>query len=221
MNDARSATLVLSLVAMTAITSPAPAQAPIRFDEFSAWIARNHPNVVAGDARVNAVLIVVDTNSRYVASVADSLPLEVTAAIDSVFAAVGAHNAIEATARELVAGRLRVPDTDGPPVYIVDGVRVGRVDSLSVNEIENVQIVKGVDASKYGADAAKAGAIVVTMTHYEHRSQVIQSSHRQRLVGLGIQPERIDFGDTQMMHIRAELVGPNPLYITVLRLARK
>jgi hypothetical protein len=218
MNDVRAAAVALSLVAITSIAPSAAAQAMIRYDEFNAWIVRHHPNVISGDARVNAVLIVVDTNSQYVASLADSLSLETMAAIDSVFASVGAHNAIEGMARELVAGRLRVPDADGQAVYIVDGVRVSRVDSLSVNSIENIQFMKGADASRYGAGAAKGGAIVVTMMHSERRRQVIESSQRQRLTKLGIQPERIDLGNEQMMHVNAGVVGPYPLYITILHL---
>lgn len=216
----RTAATVLSLVAIASIAPSAAAQALITYDTFNLWIVRNHPNVISGDARVNAVLIVVDTNSQYVASLADSLPLTVIAAIDSVFASVGAHNAIEGMARELVAGRLRVPDADAPAVYIVDGVRVSRVDSLSVNSIENIQFMKGADASKYGADAAKGGAIVVTMTHSERRRQVIDSSQRRRLTELRIQPELIDLGNVQMMHLSPGAVGPYALYVTVLHLKR-
>ena len=217
---ARAAAAVVSLLAIASIGPSAVAQAPIGYNEFNAWIARHHPNVISGDARVNAVLIVVDTSSQYVASLADSLSFEIIAAIDSVFASVGAHNAIEGMARELVAGRLRVPGTDGEAVYIVDGVRVRRVDSLKVNSIENIRLLKGADASKYGVDAAKGGAIVVTMTHSERQREVIDSSQRQRLTKLGIQPERVELGNVQMMHINSGTVGPYPLYITVLHLKR-
>ena len=216
----RATVAVGSLIAIASIAPSAAAQGLVDHDEISAWIARSHSNVVAGDPRVNAVLIAVDTNNQYVASLADSLSLEIMAAIDSVFASVGAHNAIEGMARELVAGRLRVPDADGQGVYIVDGVRVNRVDSLSVNSIENIQLIKGADASKYGAGAAKGGAIVVTMTHSERRRQVIDSSQRQRLTKLGIQAERVDFGNVQMMRLSPGIIGPYPLYVTVLHLKR-
>jgi hypothetical protein len=218
----RAVAAVLSFVTTASIAPAAAAQDMIGRHELSAWIGRNHPNVIAGDVRVNAVLIVVDTNSHYVASVADSLPLEVAAAIDSMFASVGAHNEIDGMARELVAGRLRVPGAEGAePVYIVDGVRVSRVDSLSVNAIERIWLTKGAEAaSKFGPDAATRGAIVVTMIHPENRGRVIQSSHRERLMKLGIRPDRIDFGNTQIMHVRAGIAGPNPMYITVLRLKR-
>jgi hypothetical protein len=220
MNNARAATLIVSLVAITSIAPTAAAQAPIGYATFGAWIAQYHPNVGSGDARVNAVLIVVDSNSRYVASLADSLPLETRAAIDSVFDSVGLHNAIADMARELVAGRLRVPGASGQAVYIVDGVRTTRVDSLNANWIENIQFAKGADASKYGADAVEGGAIIVTMAHSERRSQVIGASHRQWLNKLGIRPERVDLEDVQMMHVRSGLVAPSALYVTVLRLKR-
>ena len=55
----------------------------------------------------------------------------VTAAIDSTFAVVAAHNEIRETATQLVEGRLRVPGGDStPPVYIIDGVRVTRDDNI-------------------------------------------------------------------------------------------
>jgi hypothetical protein len=80
--------------------------------------------------------------------------------------------------------------------------------------------LKGADASQYGADVAKGGAIVVTMTHSEHRRQVVESSQRQRVTRLGIQPERVDPGNVQMMHLSPGAVGPYSLYVTVLRLKR-
>jgi hypothetical protein len=212
------ATVVSLVVALASIAPSARGQSLISYDQFSAWIARYHLNVIAGDRRVNAVLIVVDTNRQYVASVADSLPLEVTAAIDSMFASVGARNAVEGAARELVAGRLTVPGAEGPPVYIVDGVRVSRVDSLSVNSIEGIRVVNAADAAKYGAGAEKGGAIVVTTSHSEHQSQVMKANLLRRLNSLGIRADRVDIGDEQMMHVRGGAIGPNPLYITILHL---
>lgn len=123
-------------------------------------------------------------------------------------------------ARELVAGRLRVPGATGQPVYIVDGVRTSRVDSLNANWIETIQLAKGADALKYGTDAGEGGAIVVTMMHSERQSQVINASHRRSLSKLGIQPERVDLGQVQMTHHRPGVIGPYALDVTVLRLKR-
>jgi hypothetical protein len=220
MNNARAAVIISSLVVTASIAPPAIAQELIGYNTFYGWIAQYHRNVISGDARINAVLIVADSNGQYVASLADSLSVETRAAIDSVFESVGAHNAVADMARELVAGRLRVPGATGKAVYVVEGVRATRVDSLNVNSIENIQFATGADASKYGADAVEGGAILVTTTHSERRSQVIDASHRQRLNRLGIQPERVDLGNVQMMHLRAGVVGPNALYVTVLRLKR-
>lgn len=196
------------------------AQSFVGREQISAWFAAHHPSIAAGDRRINAVLLVVDTSRAYVASVADSLPLQVTAAIDSQFAALAARNEVEGLAKELVAGRLRVPGSDSTlPVYIVDGVRTQRIDSLDVRSIEDIQLIKVADAaSKYGSDAAKGGAIVVRITHGEEWARVIDASNRQRLIGIGTAPERIDFGDMQIMHVRAGIYGPYPLYITVMRL---
>ena len=215
------ATAVALVAALAAMAPSARGQDAVPYNEFSAWIAQHHLNVIAGDRRVNAVLIVVDTNSRYVASVADSLPTAVIAAIDSMFASVGARNAIEGLATELVAGRLTVPGAEWPPVYIVDGVRVSRVDSLSVNSIEGVRLVKPADAARYGTDAEKRGAIIVTITHSEHQTQVIHANQLQWLNTLGIPPDRVDLGNQQMMHVRAGAIAPSPLYITILRLKRR
>jgi hypothetical protein len=43
------------------------------------------------------------------------------------------------------------------------------------------------------------------------------ASRRERLLKLGIAPERLD-DDQMQMHVRASVIGPNPLYIMVLRL---
>jgi hypothetical protein len=220
MNNARAAALALSFVAISSIASPTPAEAQIHYNTFYGWITQYHRNVLLGDAHVNAVLIVVDTNSQYVASLADSLSIETVAAIDSAFASVGSRNGVAEMARELVAGRLRVPGATGQAVYIVDGVRTGRVDSLNATWIENIQFATGADAAKYGADATDGGAIIVTMTHAERHGQVIGASHRQRLIKMGIQPERVDLGDVQMMHHGPGIVGPAALYVTILRLKR-
>jgi hypothetical protein len=208
------------LVAIVAVPQPSAAQPMVGNEEISAWIAARHPNVRAGDRRINAVLIVVDTSGGYVASVTDSLPTAVRAAIDSGFAAVAAHNAIEDAARELVAGRLRVPGTgEAQPVYIVDGVRTKRVDSLTAHEIEKIQLVAAAEAaSAYGPDAAAGGAIVVTITHGEGQRRVIGASNRQRLTSLGLEPDRVDLGSLQIMHVRSGVHGPSPLYITVMHL---
>jgi len=216
----RLTALVSSLIAIASIAPISEAQNGPGHAEISQWIGRNHPNVIAGDPRVNAVLIVVDSASRYVASVADSLSPPVIAAIDSIFASVGAHNVIESMAHELLAGRLRVPNGDGSqPIYVVDGVRVGRVDSLMENAVKSIQFMNGAEAaSKYGADAAKGGAVLVTMIHDEGWSQLVQASHRERLRKVGIEPERIDFGNTQMMQVRAGTFGPYRMNVTILRL---
>ncbi len=221
MNSARLP-VVLSLMAVATIAPVAAAQPGIGHAEISEWIASHHPNVIAGDRSVNAVLLVVDSLGHYAASVADSLPVAVTAAIDSMFASVGARNEIEGMARELVAGRLRVPGTGGnEPIYLVDGLRVRRVDSLPLNSIGNIRFMNVAEAvSAYGPDVAKGGAILVTMIHDEGWSRIIEASHRQRLSKLGIQPEQIAFGNTEMMDVRPGVYGPNRMYITVLRLKK-
>ena len=90
-------------------------------------------------------------------------------------------------ARELVAGRLRVPGSGGnEPIYVVDGARAVRVNSLPLNSIENIRFMNAAEAaSAYGADAARGGAILVTMIHNEGWDRVIEASHRQRLSKLG------------------------------------
>jgi hypothetical protein len=195
---------------------------PLPRGTLSEWAARYHANAFAGDSRINSLTFVVDTSSQYVASSADSLPVAVTAAIDSIFAFVGAHNEIRETAAQLVEGRLRVPGGDStPPVYIVDGMRVKRVDSLSANAIETIQLVKPADAaSAYGQDAAKSGAVVVKMSHLAPKNAVIDLSIRQRLEKLGIAAERVDLGNMQWIVTNAGVFGTNPTYINVLYLKR-
>jgi hypothetical protein len=217
----------LPLVAITFASGTAAAQTPrpAREPDFIppyvifGWIERYHPNVIAGDPRVNAVMVVADTNNRYVASVADSLSRDPMTAIDSSFALVEAKNAAADAARELVAGRLRVPGSDGSrPLYVVDGVRVKNIDSLSADGIVGIRLLKAADAmSTYGADGAN-GAIVVTTMHAQVDNGVLNSDIRRRLTKMGIRPERVDLGNLMQMHVRGGVVGPNSLYITVLHL---
>ena len=216
----------LTAAAIALVASAAEAQPtrreypPIPRGAISEWTARYHANAFAGDSRVNSLTFVVDTNARYVASSADSLPLAVTAAVDSIFAIVAAHNAIRETATQLVEGRLRVPGGDStPPVYVVDGARAKRVDSLRLNAIESIQLVKPADAAlAYGPDAAKSGAVVVTLDHRSPKNPAIDMSILQRLSKLGIAVERVDLGNMQWIVTNAGIFGASPTYINVLYL---
>lgn len=192
---------------------------PVRMDAMREWTARYHANAFV-DPRINALTFVVDTNSQYVASSADSLPVAVTAAIDSTFALVEAQNEIRERAAQLVEGRLRVPGGDStPPVYIVDGVRVKRVDSLSAAAVESIQFLTPADAATaYGPDAAKSGAVVVKTWHRAPKNPAIELSIQQRLAKLGIAPERVDLGNMQWIHTGRGVIGSNPIYINVLYL---
>jgi hypothetical protein len=216
----------LTLAAIALVAAAANAQTarrdppPIPRGAISEWTARYHPNAFVGDSRVNSLTFVVDTNALYVASSADSLPVAVTAAVDSIFAVVAAHNAIRETATQLVEGRLRVPGGDStPPVYIVDGARVKRVDSLRLNAIESIQLVKPVDAARaYGPDAAKSGAVVVKMDQRGPKNPAIDMSILQRLAKLGIDAERVDLSNMQWIVTNSGVFGTNPTYINVLYL---
>ena len=193
---------------------------PIRRGAISEWTARYHANAFTGGSRVNSLTFVVDTNAQYVASSADTLPVAVTAAIDSTFAVVAAHNEIRETATQLVEGRLRVPGGDStPPVYIVDGVRVKRVDSLRLNAIDSILLVKPADAARaYGPDAAKSGAVVVKLERRGPKNPAIDDNIRQRLAKLGIDADRVDLGNMQWIVTNAGVFGANPTYINVLYL---
>ena len=75
-------------------------------------------------------------------------------------------------------------------------------------------------ASKYGSDAAKGGVILVTTIPDEGWNRMVKASHLERLRKLGIEPERIDFGDQQVMQVRAGVYGPYRMNVTILRLKR-
>lgn len=194
-----------------------PEPPPLPSGAIAEWTARYHANAFT-DPRLNSLTFIVDTNSHYVTSSADSLPLAVMAAVDSIFARVAAQNEMRETTTQLVEGRLRVPGGDStPPVYIVDGVRLTRVDSLNTNAIESIQLVRPADAaSLYGPDAAKRGAVVVKMEHRGPKNPAIDLSINQRLAKLGISRDRVDFGN--MMWIVTRTIGPNPTYVNVLHL---
>lgn len=214
-----------TLLAIALVGASAEAQTarrdppPVPRGAITEWTARYHANAFT-DPHVNSLMFVLDTNSQYVASSADSLPMAVKAALDSSFAAVEAYNAIHETAVQLVEGRLRVPGGDStPPVYIVDGVRLKRIDSVSADAVESIQLVKPADAaSAYGPDAAKSGAVVVKLLHRRPKNTAIDLSIRQRLAKLGIAPERVDLGNMQWMVTGPRVIGPNETFINVLHL---
>jgi hypothetical protein len=167
---------------------------PLSIELVRAWIQLHHPNVIAGDPRVNAVTIVVDQNDQYLSSVADSI------------AGVGfAADTISLRLR----GTLQPISTVTPrPVIVVDGIRVDSTAQLDTIPIESIEVLKGrYAADAYGPDAEN-GVIAIRSMRPDPGS----------LSRLGLIPDNV--AEMSELRVRPGVIGPNRLYIAVLRLKK-
>ena len=188
---------------MPRIVSGAPMSRtqPLAIDVIRAWIQMRHPNVLAGDPRVNAVTIVVDEKNGFLASVADSIETEVAGKTPSIM--------VRGQLLEGPNGQTAIVRPANPsPVIFVDGVRVDSTAQLDTIPIESVEIIKGKSAAAvYGPDAEN-GVIVI-------RSMRPDDAQLRRL---GIAPENIK--EMTELRLRPGVIGPNRLYVVVLQLKK-
>jgi hypothetical protein len=174
---------------------------PLGVDVIRGWIQLHHPNVIAGDPHVNSVVILVDVNNRYLASITDSVASQIVGTDSSL------RNAFGISARR--AAQLSSEPTQSPttrPVFIVDGVRVAGIEQLDSIPIREVEVIKGpLAAAAYGPDAENGAVIVWTMR-----------PSSEQLSRLGISAENIH--EMTELHVRPGVVGPNRMFIAIIRL---
>jgi hypothetical protein len=202
--------LLVAFAPFGTAASQSPADMPTPAD-VRALIAQHHANVFS-DTAVNAVIIILDINAKYVKGVATRYDSAEVTAADSGWARLG--RLIGTREGRLQADTLWTrclseaatqPSSDRP-VCILDGVRVDAFDQLRQLAIRNLEIVSGAAASaRYGAGAAN-GAVVATTS----------PTALARLTGLGVTAANIE--SLQTLRVRPGIVGPNRLDITVLML---
>lgn len=171
---------------------------PIPIDVIRGWIQARHPNVIAGDSRVNAVTIVVDENNNFLASAADSIENIPSGKAPSI----------------LIRGRITAdsvavaPLPNPTPLFVVDGVVVDSPTQLDTIPIESVEVIKGqAAANAYGPEAQNGVIIIKSM-----RPDATQ------LRRLGVLPENIK--EMTELRLSPGVIGPNRLYVAVLQLKK-
>ena len=171
---------------------------PIPIDVIRGWIQARHPNVIAGDSRVNAVTIVVDENNNFLASAADSIENIPSGKAPSIL-----------TRGRITADSVAVAPLPNPtPLFVVDGVVVDSPTQLDTIPIESVEVIKGqAAANAYGPEAQNGVIIIKSM-----RPDATQ------LRRLGVLPENIK--EMTELRLSPGVIGPNRLYVAVLQLKK-
>ncbi|MEP6492037.1 MAG: hypothetical protein ABJF01_05135 [bacterium] len=121
-------------------SAPLPSMSAIRV-----LLAERHLNVYS-DTSVNAVIIIVDTNAKYVKGLATRLDAAEVAAADSGWARFA--RLIDTGDGRLQADTLWTSCEDrapaepfaGRPIYILDGVRVDKFESMRQLAIRSLEI---------------------------------------------------------------------------------
>lgn len=185
-------------------------------DVIRGWIRQFHPNVAAGDSRVNSVLIVIDAQKRYVTSMVDS-SRSLGANTDSAVVGIGFVGVFGEMLLETAKSRLRAEVNR--PVAILNGVRVANFDTVRADMVASSELIQGSKAvALYGPDAVN-GAQVVT-THASAGENILMEfgirRNADRLRKVGVDPDHV--GDVMMLRTAPGVVGANRTYVTVLRL---
>lgn len=131
-------------------------------DQIRAWMQEHHPALISGDSGINAAVIVVDTNAKYVRSLAFTL-IGTAMTSGGVETAAAMHDDSAWTSRLDACVRDRPePQPNNPPLCILDGKHVKDIDHLRFFASSAVVVLKPDEAAtRYGGDA-KNGAVVVT-----------------------------------------------------------
>lgn len=195
-----TAPTIATMAPVAAIASSrAPKIWPIPLDSIRAWTERYHPNVIAGDASVNEVVIVVDQNDQYLRSYAR---------FDSV--ADGARGDGPRGRGGMIVGdsvrvnSLAVALPSDRPLLIVDGVIVGDLGVVERDSIRTVEVLKGAAAvAKYGADAQR-GVIV------------IDTKSENMLSSMNLKADQINQID--VLRCAAGVIAPNSLRVVVAQM---
>lgn len=188
---------IATMAPTTAITTPyAPTVWPVPLDSIRAWTLEYHPNVIAGDASVNEVVIVVDPNEHYLRSYArfDSVA---DAPAGYVRRGRGSAMVGDSIHFKVLESQLQ------KPLYIVDGVVVPEVGSMPADSIRKVEVIKGPAAAAQYGTAAVNGVIVI-----DTKSETMLSR-------MNLSPSEIHQID--VVKVGAGVIAPTPLRVVVVQ----
>jgi len=136
-------------------------------DVIRGWIQEHHSQVISGDSGMNTVIIVVDTNAKYVRSIALRL-----SATDLATTQGGMMHAATMQDDSTWTNRLWACARGAPerkvvrrPLCILDSARVEVIDGLHLFTSRTVDVLQDTAAAKrYGSSAAYGAVIVTTDT---------------------------------------------------------
>jgi len=178
-----------------------------QMDVVRSWIQEHHPQVISGDSGMNTVLIVVDTNAKYVRSTALRL-----SAADLAMAHAGMTRAAMMQDDTTWGNRLWACARGAPerkatkrPICILDSARIEDIDALHLLASRAIEVLQAEAAAKqYGSEAANGAVVVATDT-----------AALDQYTRLGATPANFVQYQTQRTRRRAD---GQPLVITVLML---
>jgi hypothetical protein len=199
--------IIGALVALVPRAS-AVAQGGVDIDQIRDWIAAHHPQVY-NDTTVNTVLIVLNPNGTYAASIAARFDSAEVAATDFRFARLADIIAARQGARQVdtlltyaCSGEKTQPANR--PLCILDGARVDSFNGVQTLAMHKLETVTGQAATaRYGPDAAN-GVVIGSTT----------ASLLERYRALGI--TAANMGSMQTNRVREGTVGPRRLDITIV-----
>jgi hypothetical protein len=158
----------LAFIAVLALaTSESQAQARFpEMDEVRAWIQEHQPKLATGDSGMNAAIIVIDTNAKYLKSVAFRLSERELATMDPMTHAVTIQD--DAAIKNILYSCVRT-EKEGPaptkPMCMLDGVRVAAIDNVRFMTGRDLQVMKADSAvRRFGPDAVHGAVLLATDT---------------------------------------------------------
>jgi hypothetical protein len=162
--------MLLPLVSTTLLTfATAESRGQAAFPEMAqvrAWVQEHQPKLAVGDSGINAAIIVIDTNAKYVRSLAFRLSARELATMDPVSHAATIQD--DTTIKNIIFSCVRVTkDSPAPakPMCLMDSVRVESIDFVRFMTGRDLQVMKGDSATKrFGADAASGAFLLATNT---------------------------------------------------------
>lgn len=189
-------------IAASQTTAPMP-----ELDVLRAWIGEHHPDVIVGGSGMNAVIVVVDTNAKYVRSSAFALSDTAMATMQGgIDLAVGMRHDTAWTNRvhACVRDKSESPASN-PPICVLDDARVRDITAFQFFASSTMAVLQSDAATKrFGAEASN-GAVLVTTNR----------SALARYTGVGATPENFLSFETRRPRLNA---GGAQVFVTVLML---
>ncbi len=207
MRPARLMVVLLLAIALPVRFAASQAAEMPEMDVLRTWIQEHHPQVISGDSGMNTVIVVVDTNAKYINSTAFRLSAAELAMMQAGMAHAAMMQDDTMWTSRLWACARGAPERKAAkrPFCILDSVHVEDIDGLHLFASRSVDVLQGQAAArKYGSDAANGAVIVTTDT-------AALGQYRR----LGATPA--NFVSYQMQRTRRRADG-QPLVITVLML---